>query len=1550
MSANDRGSSLDEVAREAVRGFNDDLEQQPLPEDLEDWNATFVAAIRAHKDQYRGSKDLKNLLRIASELLYGKEIHWAMELVQNAEDAGAKRMAFVFERERILVYNDGEPFNASDVWAICSAGHRSKRNKIGFFGIGFKSVYKLTAEPHIYSGPYALRIEDKIYPTAMPVRARSRRGAWFVLPVLPDQQTKLAAMVKQLVSAEFAQVLLTLTSLETIRIIDRTGAGLSGRFVRQSLRRSPDGAWDECDVGGSWDWAPPRLWRRFFHETGPVPAGIEREGRSVAPGDRSIVILARPLDGDTDDLHLHCFLPTAVQSQLRWLVQADFEPIASREQLRASPWNSWLMREVGTALAVAVTTSARTLDASPWDLIPLDAEVRDIQQREALPQALPKLRESRFVATRRGWRTPDAATWGLYPGVTDVVREGDLQVATGRDVSYVRDEVLGPIEATSDSRAEQVLEALGAESVGAPEIVRLLAAKDENFERIRRDGRWWVSALGLMAQYGRGEQEALAGTRCLPIRGGSRVRPSPTVDEDGYLVAFSRSDITEDLRAYLGESEVHLLDTFLTRQSEGRGASRRAANSQDALSRIAAMLEAEPFNVAPEAGPYHVVASLVIPRLNALARKESLTSTEVDRSWRMLEYIRQKWPSYLSEYRNRRNKSASDSTIAAELGPKLFVVAQAPPSVEGRRLRALTQTYLSSALVGFDAMDVALEDDHDLSVIDAVHAKTLGVTIRRAGGRSRTKPPTPVEFLKLLGAPLGPRVQAASFTQLSPRDIPWVDWSDLPAGARGRVALARDWESPDVARFATRWAGMSTRTRRRRGTALLQAIEADWPRLSATSEAAAQYFYSSWNTYETVPSTWVGRLRQTAWLPSQAGTHEYPTSLVLDTPTNRFALGQSPEGVLKWSASVPEAVAALGVRSRPTIDRVIDRLAALRASEPEFKPDDTVAIARACYRTLADHVREAGSEDNEARRLIATRMRGGGRRGLIYAPPPPEVQGERWWPPHRVIQLDAMKWAGPYLGHLAGRYPGAGALWEALGIRRGLDIELACEIIRRELSTDEPQRAHEYYGRLISFIDDEAGQGGSKPDVPALTTLGWQPAPTTWWSNRPEVLDALATSVSWWQPGVRDPSSVRRAAAFLGVREATPARLGGPLTERWDIGEEGALESDQEAHWELAVRTWPHLLRDARDPERWLEIDGLAAAVEGLRVRVVSHLRLAMKFTADGITVHAPIEPDVALRGSNLTLLARSAPDAFTARAAECLAQLVETDQHAAARTLELLLMHALHEPDRLDALAMRYAVSRYQHREFAFVPADYEEPNPAEPSTKQVRPRRKPSGAPAAKEPTFTPLADPLRYGLVATFVSTPSGRKPEPLVGGRLKPPATDEGSGDDGGSTETRMPPKPRMRYANTEIEGAARPFIEEYELEKRGATIIPQGNNVGADYLASDGRYIEVKAFSGDAPDAFDLEPPEWRAAQHPEIGQRFWVYIVEHLRDGRPPEITAVFNPVDDDATSKEPTGKLRVRGWKNSKTQSIGVFGLRSTALERGSLQPSMVTAGASDG
>ena len=120
-----------------------------LPECDPGWNQAFIGAVREVKNRYRNSPDLPALLRIVSEKLYGKEIHWALELIQNAEDEGAHRIVFIFRPDEVLVFNDGGPFTAEGVWAICSAGQSHKKNKIGFFGIGFKSVFLITDCPEI---------------------------------------------------------------------------------------------------------------------------------------------------------------------------------------------------------------------------------------------------------------------------------------------------------------------------------------------------------------------------------------------------------------------------------------------------------------------------------------------------------------------------------------------------------------------------------------------------------------------------------------------------------------------------------------------------------------------------------------------------------------------------------------------------------------------------------------------------------------------------------------------------------------------------------------------------------------------------------------------------------------------------------------------------------------------------------------------------------------------------------------------------------------------------------------------------------------------------------------------------------------------------------------------------------------------------------------------------------------------------------------------------------------------------------------------------------
>lgn len=1520
--------SRDALAQWVVDRLYDDLPvRRKLPQDDPEWSDAFIRAIRTHKEQFRGSRDLRRLLAIAGDLLYGKNIHWALELLQNAEDAGASCVSFVFEADRIVVWNNGRAFTEEDVWGICSAGHSAKRNKIGFFGIGFKSVYKLTAAPEVFSGAYAFRIHDKIYPEPM-AATRVQTGARFVLPLLPSERGRLEKSLGRITSDELLRVLLTLRNVKVIRIFDRTGADRSGRFRRRVVASGRDR--DELEIAGTWPETPPERWQRYWFETEEVPAGLNREGRDFIPGDRSTIVVARPTDGDRSDFNLHCFLPLDVRSQLRWLVQADFEPTPGRERLRESDWNAWLLSEAGHALSRAVYGEART-GMAPWNLIPLREEVIDEQQQIAADVMLEDLREMNFVRTRRGWRPPSGSTWGNYAELEEIVREADL-AAVGLDASYIVDEVLGPIKDDGLVRAERVLGELGASAVDCPAVVRLLERPDGVFGAVRRDAAWWLRMLDVMGRYAdQSTLVALGRTACLPVAGG-RVRPSPTVATDGYLVAFSRADNLADLRAFFGDSDVYLIELGPRRRD--RAAKADPATSA-ALLRVREMLAAEPFSVAAEAGPYHVVTHLVLPRMRALAQLPHLDPGRIEQLWRLAEYVRQKWPSYVSEYRRWKNDRDSETDVADRLADQLHVVGHAAGPAVSRAV-PIRSAYLPTAMLGQDGMDVVLSGERSTHFIDTIHARPLRVPAQRRGGRRRGEVRPPVEFLSFLGAPIGPRVeQVASAVAMAqpieqrPSDLEWVDWSAIPPGARNRVGLAGDWTSPDLERLEVRWNRLSERSRRLRGRALFGLIQRDWPRLTLTATASAHYFYSSWRPYDDqVPSTWAGRLGRLRWLPSLTNALHRPADLVLNTPQNRAALAGDRELLLRWEPALLEAVLGIGVARRPSPMQLLETLSLLRTGELDASADETTTVARAAYASLAEALREAEGVRRDALvALLAPRFQGNGRRGLIFAPLAQGGSGEEWWPTTRVIQSDESEVVGPFLGQLGTRYRQAGGLWDTLGVRKALTPDLIAQLISRDLpGHDDQPEAFEYYGRLVGFLDGRPGLDGHDPPDVALSTNGWVPAAVCRWTSRPEVLAAYPL-LPWWTPGGRDPSTLRAAGSWLGIREIGTGP-GSGLRERWTIDSTDGIELGLEERWLAAIEVWPAALVASAI------LDGAAGAqlagrTRQLRPRISARVHGALQLDDYGTPLRASIEPRALLRPADNSLVAASSDDLFSSHAAEAMATLVTERRLQAANTLASLLAAALHAPDDLERQVLRYAATSAQFRGFTYeLPADQPDldlDGEIPSSGPATRHRQRPGKDSEVRDGQL--LADPNAYRLAGVIASGGDGVAPAAEAAPKpLKRPVDQHQS--DGGDSEDdsdREAPEPRRRYSNTEIETAARPFVEQFEVD-RGCTITRQPALVGADYRATDGRYIEVKAFGEEAPGSFDLEPAEWRAAQHPQIGPDYWVYIVDHLRDGKPPRVTAVLNPVLDGQITKQPTGKLRVRGWRSARTKYEGLF------------------------
>jgi hypothetical protein len=105
----------------------------------------------------------KRATRASQVTMYSDWTHFIFEILQNADDYGAKTIRFEVTEDELVIEHDGSPFKEENVKAITYFhGSTSKEDlvKTGRFGLGFKSVFCFTATPIIHSGEENFEIYD----------------------------------------------------------------------------------------------------------------------------------------------------------------------------------------------------------------------------------------------------------------------------------------------------------------------------------------------------------------------------------------------------------------------------------------------------------------------------------------------------------------------------------------------------------------------------------------------------------------------------------------------------------------------------------------------------------------------------------------------------------------------------------------------------------------------------------------------------------------------------------------------------------------------------------------------------------------------------------------------------------------------------------------------------------------------------------------------------------------------------------------------------------------------------------------------------------------------------------------------------------------------------------------------------------------------------------------------------------------------------------------------------------------------------------------------
>lgn len=84
------------------------------------------------------------------------------ELIQNAFDANATRVRIELDEKSLNFFHDGYNFSEADAKAISFVNLSSKdKDKTGFMGIGFKSVFEASFKPEIHSEPFSFLFDNR---------------------------------------------------------------------------------------------------------------------------------------------------------------------------------------------------------------------------------------------------------------------------------------------------------------------------------------------------------------------------------------------------------------------------------------------------------------------------------------------------------------------------------------------------------------------------------------------------------------------------------------------------------------------------------------------------------------------------------------------------------------------------------------------------------------------------------------------------------------------------------------------------------------------------------------------------------------------------------------------------------------------------------------------------------------------------------------------------------------------------------------------------------------------------------------------------------------------------------------------------------------------------------------------------------------------------------------------------------------------------------------------------------------------------------------------
>lgn len=334
------------------------IEYNPIPKEFIE--RRFAIAESTH---FANNQQLAKALNSIQREINKSPETFIFELLQNASDYPDRArenkvfVSFKISENYLLFCHSGAEFKVNNVHSICSVNESDKVDaidKIGFKGIGFKSVFKDCNLAYIKSGGYSFRFDSSKFITEKPyqiipvwteptqmeaevVETTIFKNSTVSIALKPRRKEKLQeyhSILTRLFTDD--RILLFLPNIENAKIITPTGFKESKKkllnyWIGKEQVTIPDNIreWINKEIDDNESVVPEKY---YDIQNSVIKFATSRTSNQIALTSNSV---------------LYNYLPTKVNLGFDFLINGDFIPDGTREFFHNIKWNDFLIEQSG---------------------------------------------------------------------------------------------------------------------------------------------------------------------------------------------------------------------------------------------------------------------------------------------------------------------------------------------------------------------------------------------------------------------------------------------------------------------------------------------------------------------------------------------------------------------------------------------------------------------------------------------------------------------------------------------------------------------------------------------------------------------------------------------------------------------------------------------------------------------------------------------------------------------------------------------------------------------------------------------------------------------------------------------------------------------------------------------------------------------------------------------------------------------------------------------------------------------------------------------------